>query len=315
MLQKWTRRFNRKKVVFVERIICVILLLAMIAGGGVWVQSRIFSGRTGSNISDTGRSNSMDDVPLKEENLNQEEKEPVYDFMCMDGTLSSEVSAKLTVMAQTDERVSEILQNTKIYPIRILELLAKNEETIEFVQHYPDKKDENPAETIGEVEKGEIPQILQWDERWGYQTYGDGIMADSGCGPTALSMVASGLTGNTSVTPYKIAQYADANGYYVEGAGSSWELMTEVCYQFGVVGTEISLGKEQIIGELNAGHPIICSMRPGDFTDGGHFIVLTGMQGDKIEIRDPNSIKKSEQLWTYETLEPQIENLWSFTIL
>ena len=34
-------------------------------------------------------------------------------------------------------------------------------------------KDTAPAETIGDVTQGEIPLLLQWDERWGYAYYAD----------------------------------------------------------------------------------------------------------------------------------------------
>ena len=88
--------------------------------------------------------------------------------------------------------------------------------------------------------------MIQWDERWGYIHYGDGIIANSGCGPTALAMVAAGLTGDNSITPYKIASYAGANGYYVAGSGSSWSLMTEAALNFGVAGTEIALSESSV---------------------------------------------------------------------
>ena len=52
-------------------------------------------------------------------------------------------------------------------------------------------------------------------------------------------------------------------------------------------------------------------MRPGDFTTTGHFILLVGTEDGKIQVRDPNSTKRSEQLWDYETLEYQINNLWA----
>ena len=159
------------------------------------------------------------------------------------------------------------------------------------------------------------PLLIQWDERWGYIHYGDGIIANSGCGPTALAMVAAGLTGDNSITPYKIASYAGANGYYVAGSGSSWSLMTEAALNFGVAGTEIALSESSVTEELNAGHPIICSMKQGDFTTDGHFIVLTGMADGKIQVHDPNSKERSSRTWDYATLEPQIENLWSFTKL
>ncbi len=52
-------------------------------------------------------------------------------------------------------------------------------------------KDASPADTIGEVAAGEIPLLLQWDERWGYSVYGDNMIAVNGCGPTAVAMVVS----------------------------------------------------------------------------------------------------------------------------
>lgn len=91
--------------------------------------------------------------------------------------------------------------------------------------------------------------------------------------------------------------------------------MTEGAQHFGVDGEEISLSESEIFSELESGSPIICSMRPGDFTTTGHFIVLTGTDGEKIRVNDPNSKARSAQLWDYETLEYQINNLWAFTAL
>ena len=56
-------------------------------------------------------------------------------------------------------------------------------------------------------------------------------------------------------------------------------------------------------------------MRRGDFTTTGHFIVLVGMKDGKICVYDYDSKKRSKKLWDYETLESQINNLWSFTTL
>ena len=38
---------------------------------------------------------------------------------------------------------------------------------------YTEKKDDVPAEDIGDITSGEIPLLIQWDERWGYAQYGD----------------------------------------------------------------------------------------------------------------------------------------------
>ena len=193
------------------------------------------------------------------------------------------------------------------------ELVKNNPETADFVRNYQAKKDLPPAGDVGGVTVGVIPHLLQWDERWGYQIYGDNMIAVNGCGPTVLSMVASGLTGDPTVTPYRVAKFAAENGYYEGEAGTSWSLMTEGARQFGIYGQEIGLDESGIFSALESGNPIICSMRPGDFTTTGHFIVLVGIENGKIRVNDPNSVKRSEKLWDYETLYPQISNLWVYT--
>ena len=192
------------------------------------------------------------------------------------------------------------------------ELVENNPETADFVRNYQMKKDLPPAEDVGEVTVGVIPHLLQWDERWGYQIYGDNMIAVNGCGPTVISMVAAGLTGDRTVTPYKVAKFAEENGYYEGEAGTSWSLMTEGARQFGIYGEEMGLDENMIFSALENGNPIICSMRPGDFTTTGHFIVLVGTEDGKIRVNDPNSVKRSEKLWDYETLYPQINNLWVY---
>lgn len=222
---------------------------------------------------------------------------------------------RLEVLAQGNSKVRKVLKSPDRYPSELLEMLSLNEEAADFVLDYPKKKDREPADKIDHLTKGEIPSLLQWDERWGYTTYGSNLLAISGCGPTTLSMVASGLTGDDTLTPDRVAAYAQDNGYYVEGSGSSWSLMTEGCQHFGVIGQELPLSETRLFSELKSGHPIICSMRPGDFTTTGHFIVLTGIKNDKIVVHDPNSKARSKKLWEYETLSHQINNLWSFSLL
>ena len=225
------------------------------------------------------------------------------------------IEGRLQKMSNYDFRIKDIVENKSQYPEELLELLTTNIETIDFVLNYPEKKNNSPAETVGETRSGEIPLLLQWDERWGYQNYGDSMLAVNGCGPTALSMVIVGLTENKQATPYQVAQYAEKNGYYVEGVGSSWNMMTDVGSYFGIQGSEIPLGKDSIQTELELGHPIICAMRPGDFTTTGHFIVITGIKDGQFTVNDPNSTERSNMLWDYDTLKPQISNLWAFQAL
>lgn len=201
------------------------------------------------------------------------------------------------------------------YPESLLELLEKNEEAASFVLAYPEKKDENPPKDIsGEVERGEIPLFIQWDERWGYEQYGGDFLAVTGCGPTCLSMVYSGLTGDTSYNPWEMACFAEQNGFYVEGTGTSWDLMTSGARMLGLNAGEVIFDEEHILRELEEGRPIICTMRPGDFTTTGHFIVLKSVDDNgEICVCDPNSPDNSSRTWPVDTLMPQIKNLWSYS--
>ena len=57
--------------------------------------------------------------------------------------------------------------------------------------------------------------------------------------------------------------------------------------------------------------PDLC---PGsrDFTDAGHFIVITGYTGEGFTICDPNSPQRSAQVWTFARLKGQVKNVWAF---
>lgn len=200
------------------------------------------------------------------------------------------------------------------YPASLISLYEKNPETEQFVLGYFNNKDKNvEIDLSGEVEQGSIPLFLQWDERWGYETYGSDFLAVTGCGPTCLSMVWCGLSGDTLWNPLMVAVMAEGEGYYVEGAGSSWDLMTGGAAQLGLTVNEVIFDATHILAELKDGNPIICVMRPGDFTTSGHFIVLTGVNDEGlVTVCDPNSRKNSEKPWEVEELIPQIKNLWSY---
>lgn len=163
------------------------------------------------------------------------------------------------------------------------------------------------------VTRGEIPLFLQTDRRWAGAVYGDDIMAETGCGPTCLSMVYCGLTGDDEWNPYKLACKAEMEGYYVRGSGSAWSMMTELANEIGLEAYEVSYDAESIRRELESGHPIICIMGPGDFTTTGHFIVLSEIKEDgSVVVKDPNSKENSKKTWEIEELMRQMKNLWGY---
>ena len=234
---------------------------------------------------------------------------------------SVEILEKLENLKYSHEELSDIvdfmLENEEAYPENLIKLVTKNPEAIIFAAEYPFKCGQSNDIVVDISEdyvEGEIPLLLQWDDRWGYVTYGDDTIALDGCGPTCLSMVAVGLTGNTRWTPVRVARTAMQRGYYVEGQGTAWSLMYEGCADMGLEAKVIGLSEAEMVAEVEAGRPIIASMAPGDFTDVGHFIVIVGYEDGKFIVNDPNSRKNSERRWSYDTLKGQIKNMWSFTL-
>ncbi|MDY3618665.1 C39 family peptidase [Agathobaculum sp.] len=219
-------------------------------------------------------------------------------------------AAALVRLSLKDGRVQEILDKPEAYPPAFLDMLAKNSETLDFVLGYPSHREDPPPQSLDEP-LDSVPLLLQWDMRWGYQPYGESTVAVSGCAPASLAMAAAYVTGNASITPYSVAQTAAQQGYYIPGEGTSWELMNIGAAAFGVVCEQLSLDKAQIDAALTAGHPVICSMLPGDFTSSGHFIVLSGKEDGGYAVRDPNSRERSGKVWSYDTLSGQIAALWS----
>lgn len=223
-----------------------------------------------------------------------------------------EVQDRLEELAKKDKGFKDILKNLDAYPETYLAALANNPEMLDYVKGYPNHEDQVRAELTKAEKKEDYPLFLQWDQRWGYASYGGSSIGISGCGPTCLSMVIYGLTDNEMATPDKVARYSEEQGYYIEGTGTSWELMTAGAASFGVTGEEISLDESVMKAELDKKHPIICAMRAGDFTAAGHFIVICGYDKKGFVVNDPNCIARSEKRWTYEELERQIKNLWAY---
>ena len=192
----------------------------------------------------------------------------------------------------------KIWADSSRYPESFLKALRRNPEIADFVEAYPDM----PAEKTGGI------RLMEKQEET--PLFNIGI---SGCGPTCLSMVLFSLTRNESLTPDALAGRAMEEGYYVAGEGTSWLFMRDIAAEYGVKVTQFPYMDEPTMeAELEAGKLIICAMGPGDFTDDGHFIVLTGYEEGQFTINDPFSKANSRKKWDYSTLQPQTLQSWVY---
>lgn len=248
----------------------------------------------------------------KEESISEEldlsHKEYKEELIGIQNNLNNEEISKL----------NNILENKDIIPEKVLELALTNPETIDFVYSYPNKNKYEDIEIKGEESidlDRNIPMYLQWDTRWGYKNYGNSIIALSGCGPTSLSMVISGLRKDVQVTPDIMANISIEKGYITEENFTSWELMNNGGEEFGIISKEVVLDENRMKEEILKGNPLILSVKSGKMTDIGHILVLSGVDSNgEFIMNDPNSIKNSKKTWKFEEIEEDIRNIWSYSL-
>ncbi len=216
---------------------------------------------------------------------------------------------------QNNQSMLDDIMNSTQYPKQLQELALKNEEALEFVYDYPaEHVKEHTIDLTEEASMDSVPLLVQWDKRWGYEKYSGNFFAASGCGPTTLSMVVVYLTHNREASPLAVAKYSKEAGYSVDGSGSSWTLISEGCRHYGVKAKTVALDESRMKAELDEGHPIVVNVGPGDFTDTGHFMVITGYDDEGFSINDPNSIEKSGKRWLFKNISSQIRAVWSMYV-
>lgn len=224
-----------------------------------------------------------------------------------------DVEDTLAKLAKENEDIAGIYAERSKYPEELLAALAANQEMTDFVKGYL-ASDGTVTGGISEEEKGQsFPLFLQWDKRWGYSPYGRSSICISGCGPTCLSMVLYYLLGDESLTPDVIADYSMDNGYYMSGTGTAWKLLEDVADMHGLNVWQPKASDRILKEELDKGSVIICSMKPGEFTAGGHFIVIYGYDSEGFLVNDPNCVARSRRRWTYDEIGRQIKNTWVYS--
>ncbi len=214
--------------------------------------------------------------------------------------------------AQTEEPTEP--PYTDQYTPALLELAEKNPEAAGFVAAYAGATPANlKMDLTEELSPGQFPYFTQWDSRWGYNIYGSGLMGWTGCGPTVLSMVAVGLTGDGTLTPAFVADMAVRDGYCVEGNGTAWTLFSQGSKKLGLTPKELPLWEPTVRAELEAGRPVVCIVGPGHFTENGHYILLTKADGEGYHVLDPFRPSNCHA-WSWDDFSGEIKNLWSFTV-
>ena len=136
-----------------------------------------------------------------------------------------------------------------------------------------------------------LPLFRAWDDRWGEKGYryskgGSNSMTQSGCGPTAMAMIASWASGK-EVMPMDVADWMADNGFHVSG-GTSYGAYDAYAKQFGFT-METTSDKSKVLEALGKHIPVISGQGPGVFTKNSHMVVIAGKRADgSIIVYDPN---------------------------
>ncbi len=206
-------------------------------------------------------------------------------------------------------------QNIKDYSDQEKVMVEREPASVEFLIRLHDKN-YKPSNQVGYQDKfvkGKLPHYVQWDQRWGFSQYLGEAFGFTGCGPTCLSMVYTGLTGKTDLPPDKMGQFASENHHVVQGVGSAWTLMEEGARDLSLNSEKIEISRESFVRALDQGKLLILSVKPGDFTRFGHFIVVWSHDDGFYHILDPFNVKLSQKSWSFDALAWQTAAAWAFS--
>ena len=160
-------------------------------------------------------------------------------------------------------------------------------------------------DTVGNGVK-EVVYFNQLEEPWASLPYASSTVANSGCGPTSMAIVISTLTGK-NVTPEMTKSFAEDNGEYVQGQGTSHSFIGNAAAYWGLTCERVGKDRmDDVVQALKEGKMVVEICEAYTITGGssGHFIVLTGVTSDGyITIADCASRERTGKVYSVETIK------------
>lgn len=161
--------------------------------------------------------------------------------------------------------------------------------------------------------------LLQTDSRWASRPYtacnnSSQTIKSSACGPTSMSMLINEWIDNT-YTPIDACKFSLDGGYRTVSDGTSWGFFKAVAVKYGLAYLQAGTGDEVMsflekYKDCKTG--VICSMAPGVWTSGGHFILMYYCDGNNVYVNDPGSTAEQKQKNLFTTLKNQCRQYFCF---
>lgn len=250
--------------------------------------------------------------------LTRDEKESLETITCPENILPETFdairSSALDEESEWNKQDAWFLAHISEFDEDLLSFYLNDRDRADFVHEWPNRQAyQEPAASIG-VALDEFPGLLQWDLAWGYQPYGESLIYIAGCAPTCMSMIASWLRQDETITPRVMSDLAIEYGDFYPGQGTGIEFFDHAAERYGLMVESSGTDPQWLRQILAEGKPVIFHMLPGTFTTIGHYIIGYGLDEEgKVLIKDPNSIARTNQTWALEDILAECGGSWAFS--
>lgn len=274
-----------------KKILSILALIIVLISGMF-----LFGGKDGEPVNNTINNTVLEEIIEK----NPELKEHIVEIDKVEITNEIKEQVQETIEATLNE---EIVETTEI-----IESSPEEEEEIfdEGMLEVDGIVDQENISYNGDIEGNGLHLLgayqgqtyySQADSRWASKLYTSTnnktqTMKSSACGPTSAAMVVSGSKG--AILPTVMADLFVENGFRTASSGTAWSAFPFVADYFDFEEYYTTIYLDKAISYLSQKHAdgsskyyAIVSVGSGCFTTGGHYIVLTGSDGQTIQVADP----------------------------
>ena len=168
------------------------------------------------------------------------------------------------------------------------------------ISHLYDEKSKDFVKPV------KLPQYYQADARWSSKRYGISNMKTTGCVPTSLSMIISGLKEN--VTPVQVADYIYDTSMEMNTlfTGTS-SLGAVAAIEHWGCNYRVVNSKDDLKAALQNGNIVYGAVGHGIFVKGysTHAIVLSGYQNGKTHAIDPDNPERTNKWYNVDDIWDQ----------
>ena len=142
----------------------------------------------------------------------------------------------------------------------------------------------------------------------------------AGCGVACSAMVIASLS-DKSVTPIDTAKWALKHGMKYTGGGTDYGYFAKHLPKYGINCKQLNSKNlrekndesvhKKALEHLKSGGWLIACMGPGNWTKGGHYILVYGYKDGYVYINDPASYKacRAKNMWSL--LKKEVKYYWT----